>query len=94
MMQTKKYLILMDSLKITDYNAEINEIESITPGIAGLATTAPLNAVENDIPNVSNLVKKQVMMEKYQALGLTILTHLIIEHFCVKYLTQKYKKMN
>ena len=79
----------MDSLKITDYNAKIYEIESIIPGIAGLATTAPLNAVENNIPNVSNLVKKQVMMKKFQTLGLTILTYLIIEHFCVRYLTQK-----
>ena len=84
----------MDSLKITDYNAKIYEIENITPGITGLATTAPLNSVENNIPNVSNIVKKQVMMTKFQTLGLTILTDLIIEHFCVKYLTQKEKKTN
>ena len=59
----------MDSLKITDYNAKIYEIESIIPGIAGLATTTPLNAVENNIPNVSNLVKKTGSDEKISDIG-------------------------
>ena len=45
-------------LKKTDYNAKITEIECKIPNISGLATTAALNAVENKIPDVGNLVKK------------------------------------
>ena len=44
------------------------------PNITGLATTAALNAVENKIPNVSNLV----MMQKCQTLRKNILLLLII----------------
>ena len=51
--------------KKTDYNAKIIEIESTIRSIRGLATTAALNAVENKIPNVSNLVKKHIMTQKY-----------------------------
>ena len=32
------------------------------PSINGLATTTALTAVKNKIPDVSNLVKKQIMM--------------------------------
>ena len=54
----------MDLLK-KDYNAKITEIESKIPSITGLATTAALTtAVENKIPDVSNLVKKQTMKPK------------------------------
>ena len=42
----------------TDYNAKIIEIEGKIPNITGLATTVVVNAVENKITNVSNLVKK------------------------------------
>ena len=44
------------------------------PNITGLATTAARNAIENKIPNVSNLV----MMQKYQTLRKNILLLLII----------------
>ena len=37
----------------------ITEIEDKIPSITGLATTAALNAAENKIPNVSNVVKKK-----------------------------------
>ena len=57
-MQTKKFLILVDLLKKADYNAKIIEIEGKIPRISGLATNAALTAVENEIPDVSNLVKK------------------------------------
>ena len=56
-MQTKKFLILVDLLKKTDYNAKITEIESKIPSISGLATTAALPAVENEKTDVRNLVK-------------------------------------
>ena len=44
------------------------------PNITGLSTTAARNAIENKIPNVSNLV----MMQKYQTLRKNILLLLII----------------
>ena len=47
----------MDLLKKTDYNAKITEIESKIPSVSVLAITSALNAVENKIPYVSNLVK-------------------------------------
>ena len=54
----RKYLLLVDLLKKTDYNAMITEIEDEIATINGLVTTAVLNAVENKISNVGNLVKK------------------------------------
>ena len=50
MMLTKEYLILVDLLKKSDYNARITKIEGKIPSNAGLAATAALNAVENKIP--------------------------------------------
>ena len=46
------------------YNAKINEIKSEIRNIVGLATISPLNAVKNQIPKVSDLIKKQIMMQK------------------------------
>ena len=37
---------------------KITEIEGKVPMITGLATTCALNAVENKIPSISDLVKK------------------------------------
>ena len=42
----------------TTFNAKINEVKGETPNITNLATTNAYTAVENKIPNVSNLVKK------------------------------------
>ena len=64
-MQTRKFLILVNLIKKTDYDAKISEIENKLSSISGLATNSALSAVENKIPNVSNLVKKQIMMQKY-----------------------------
>ena len=50
---TKKYLIPVDLLK-TD-NVKISEIECQILGISGLAVTATLTTVKNNVPNV-NLV--------------------------------------
>ena len=47
----------MDLLK-TKYNAKITEKEGKVPSISGLDTTTAVTAVENKIPEVSNLVKK------------------------------------
>ena len=43
---------------MTDYDANITDIEGKIPSIIGLAITAVLTAVENKIPSVSDLVKK------------------------------------
>ena len=45
-------------VKKTDYNAQISEIEREIPSISGLATNAALTVVENKIPNINSLVKK------------------------------------
>ena len=38
------------------YNAKVTEFEGEVPTITGLAFTTPLNAVEDKIPNVNNMV--------------------------------------
>ena len=58
-MQTKKYIILVDLLKKTDYNTKITKIESRTPSISGSATITALTTVENKITDVSNQFKKK-----------------------------------
>ena len=70
--------------KKTDYNTKITEIEGKIFTITGLATTAALNTVKNKIPNFGNLVKKQIMMQKYQTPNLNILPHLIITNLRMK----------
>ena len=73
-MQTQKYLILMNLLK-NRWNARIeNKIRSIS----GLVTNASLSVVENTIPDVTNLFKKKIIMQKYQMLNLNSLAQLII----------------
>ena len=41
-----------------DYDNKIGEIEGKIPNITCLATITTLNAVENNMPSVSNLAKK------------------------------------
>ena len=54
-----KYLTLLTQLLLLlALNPEINEAKNEMPSITNLATTAILIAVENKIPNVSDLVKK------------------------------------
>ena len=56
---TSKKIIDASQLVIEpDYNAKITDIEGKIPRITGLAATAALNAVNNKIPSVSNLLKK------------------------------------
>ena len=50
-------------VKKADYNAKLIEIETKIPSISGSATTSASTSVENKIPNISNLVKKQIMMQ-------------------------------
>ena len=72
-MQTKKFLILVDLLKKTDYNAKITETEGKMPSISGLGTTAALTAVEHKIPDVSNLIKKLTITQKSKKLKMKLL---------------------
>ena len=52
-------------------------------------TTTTLTAVENKIPNVTDLVKKkQIMMQRYQKLRTNILLPLIIINLRMLYLMQ------
>ena len=67
-MQTKNYLTLVDLLKQKTYDIKIAKIDSKIPIFSGLATNYTLTAVENRIPDVSSLVKKQIMIQKYQTL--------------------------
>ena len=60
MMSYLKMLILLKLMNLlTDRNANINEIESKTTSITGLATNAALNAkineVKGEIPSISDL---------------------------------------
>ena len=71
------------------YNAKITEIERKISSISPLATTAILTAVENRIADVSNVVKKQIMMQKYQILNLSILLQLITINLQAKLLMQR-----
>ena len=51
-------------VKQTEYDCKINETKGQISNVNGLATTASLNDVKKKIPNVSDLVKKQIMMQK------------------------------
>ena len=42
----------------TDYDSKISDIEGEIPNITGLTTSTAFTAVENKIPNISNLVRK------------------------------------
>ena len=72
----------MDLSKNTNakHNAKLTEkeVKILLPSISGLPTTSALTAVENKIHDVSNLVKKQIMTQKYQTLKINILLQLII----------------
>ena len=49
----------------TALNAKINEVKNKMPYITSLATSTDLTAVENKLPNVSNLVKKLIITQKF-----------------------------
>ena len=53
-----------DLVKKTDFNTRVIEIEGKIPNISDLAASSALTAVENKIPHVSGLVKKQILIPK------------------------------
>ena len=52
------WLKTLVSLLKNRFCVKINKIKGETLSITGLATTAALNSVNNEIPNVSDLIKK------------------------------------
>ena len=64
-------------VKKTDYDFKINEIKAEIPSITGLATNTAFNDVKNRIPCVSDLVKKQIIMQKKNILKVNISKHII-----------------
>ena len=73
------------------YNAKIKDIKdkNKTPYITNLATIATLTAVENKIPNVSNLVKKTDYNTKVSEIENKITT----DHDHNKYITKEFDKL-
>ena len=55
-------------LKKADYDNKGTRTEGKIYSIAGLATAATVNDTENKTPNVNDLVKKQVVIQKCQTL--------------------------
>ena len=76
-----------------DYDNRITETEGKKFNINGLATTSAFNAAKNKVPNVNDLVKKNVM-QKYQALRANIPIHLIITNLGIIYLMQRWEIEN
>ena len=52
--------IQTNQLKNPAYNIKINEVKGEISSIAGLATTDARNVIKNEMPNVSDLVKKKI----------------------------------
>ena len=79
-----------DVVKKDVYNAKIKNIEDKIPDITNLATAAALTAVEDKIPNVSNLVKKTEYNTKISDIENKITT----DHDHDKYITtQEFNKL-
>ena len=59
-----KYLVLLTLLPMFLLMLKKNDVKGEIPSISNLTTTAGPTTVENKMPNVSDLVKKQIMMQK------------------------------
>ena len=75
--QIKKIPDTSEPVKKLDYNANINKIESKIPN-SDLTTNVPLAAVDNKMPNISSLVKKQIITQKRVKLKKKILIKIMI----------------
>ena len=63
----------------TTLNAKVNEVEGEIPNTTNLATTIALTAVENKIPNVSNLAKKKLtILQRLVKLTIKLLIMIMI----------------
>ena len=61
--------------KKRDLNAKVTEIQNKISSITGLATNSALTAVENEIPNVSNLVTKTDYNTKISEVEIKVSDH-------------------
>ena len=57
---------ISNSATKSNLNAKVNELKNEIASITGLATTFALTAVENKIISISNLVKKQIMIQNWR----------------------------
>ena len=74
-------------VKQTAYDELVQKVNIIN--ITALATTDALTAFMNKIQNVSDLVKKADLLQKYQTLGKNILLLLIIINLLMIYLIRR-----
>ena len=59
-------------------NNKINEIKNKTPNITNKATFTALTAIESELPNVSNLVKKLTITQNLVKLKIQLLLIMMI----------------
>ena len=78
------FLIPVGLFKKRCYDNEITDIKGKIPNITGLATTSALNPVNNEITNVSNLVKKAEYDEKISDIDKYQKYHIIIFLITIK----------
>ena len=76
----------IDNSKLSKKEIKISDIGGRIFNIIGLVANAALSAVENKTLNVSDPVKKQIMIQKYQKLTKNILLLLIIINLQMIYL--------
>ena len=82
--------MLVDLLKNKIMMPRSTSLQVKLLGFIALATTVTvLNAVKNEIPNVSDLIKKTDLDKKYQIFSLNMLPHLIIINLQIIYLLQR-----
>ena len=71
-------------VKKTAYNVKTTEIEGKIPSISGLATASAITVVENKIPNINSLVKKQIMTQTLLKLKRNLLIIIMINIFLLQ----------
>ena len=65
-------------VKQTDCNTKITEIGNKIPSISELATNSALTTVEDEIRNINNLVKNQIMTQKILKLKKNLLIMIMV----------------
>ena len=71
-------------VKKAAYNVKTTEIEGKIPSISGLATASAITVVENKIPNINSLVKKQIMTQTLLKLKRNLLIIIMINIFLLQ----------
>ena len=79
-MQIKKIPDTSGSVKKTDFNSKITEVQDKIPSITALATNSALTTVENKIPGNSSLVKKTDYDKKISKIENKVNDHIYDKH--------------